>query len=107
MYNKKQLTSLFNFARCCKDMPSYGLQGTLMYLRRLAKKHQRYCEDYCNVEGFDPQRIEDAENKLYDYIRSIKGLPIDIETQRDPRGATVKMSVSDNSAVYDVTDLLW
>jgi len=57
---------------------------------RATQTHHRYCEAYCNVEGFDPARIDQIERRI---IKRATQIGAGVVFSRDPRGATVKLTV--------------
>jgi hypothetical protein len=57
----------------------------------LASKHHRLCEDYCNIDDPSlPDRLDAIETRIEtrtrEYFPGTSAL-----TERDPRGATVKL----------------
>lgn len=61
-------------------------------LGRMARKHHRFCEDYCNLPNFDHSKIDKQENKIRTAINTLNGFfhktPLRVDFQRDCRGWT-------------------
>ena len=71
----------------------------LIKVGRQAKKHQRLCEDGCNLPNFDFKLIDKKEQHIKDFIDGLNMWfnqhyqikPLSVEFQQDPRGLTTKI----------------
>lgn len=68
--------------------------NVLKKLKRSVLKHNRLCEDYCNIPNFNYERIEKQEKKIEHLIKELPvKLNIKIESiQHDPRGWEYKFN---------------
>ena len=60
------------------------------HLITLARRHHTACERYCNDADFKPETIERIEEQITD---NLGGSGMAAIFQRDPRGATVKLTM--------------
>lgn len=71
---------------------------------RLAKRHQRLCEDYCNNADFEYKKLEKTTEQIKEDFNKLNVFfkdKLNLEIQQDPRGLTVKLSIKNDGNSFE------